>query len=198
MRIENEFFVDAPIERVWTYLLNVQRVAPCAPGAELTELVDERTYEGKLNVKVGPVSMSFAGKAVLEEQDKDAYRAVIKAEGREQRGKGAASALVTSRLESMDDRTRVVIETDLTITGAVAQYGRGMIRDVSQRLTKEFAECLQASIAEPGGAELAADEAPVGSRSRATRPVRGVRLVLWSLWRAFIRLIRRLFGSRAA
>lgn len=130
MRIDNEFVVEAPIDRVWEYLLDVEKIAPCAPGAELTEIVDERTWKGKVNVKVGPVAMSFAGTVTLQERNDAAHRAVLKADGREQRGKGAASALVTSRLEGADGGTRVVIETDLTISGAAAQYGRGMIGDV--------------------------------------------------------------------
>jgi carbon monoxide dehydrogenase subunit G len=192
VRIENEFQVDAPLERVWAYLLDVQKIAPCAPGAELTEVIDDRTWKGKVNVKVGPVGLSFAGTVVIQDRDDEAHRVVLKADGREQRGKGAASALVQSRMEAVDGGTRVVIETDLTITGAAAQYGRGMVGDVSQRLTREFADCLQARISaeEPGPAQeqLRAEPPP------AAPPVKGMRLGVWAAWRAVVRFFRRLFG----
>ena len=157
MQIDNEFVVTAPVEQVWDHLLDVEKIAPCAPGAELTEVVDDRTWKGKLNIKVGPVSMSFAGTVTLQERDDAAHRAVLKAEGREQRGRGAASALVTSWAEETEGGTKVSISTDLTISGAAAQYGRGMIGDVSKRLTGEFARCLQANMVAQGAPE-AADE----------------------------------------
>jgi carbon monoxide dehydrogenase subunit G len=146
MRIDNEFEVKAPIDLVWNYLLDVERVAPCLPGAELTEVVDDRTWKGKTNVKIGPVAMTFAGTVVIEERDDAQHRVTLKAQGMEQRGKGAASATVVSRMEESRDGTRVVIEADLTVSGAAAQYGRGMISDISQRLTGEFAKCLETNI----------------------------------------------------
>jgi carbon monoxide dehydrogenase subunit G len=201
VRIQNEFEVKAPIDRVWAYLLDVQKIAPCAPGAELTEVVDDRTWKGKVNVKVGPVAMSFAGTVVLQDRDDEAHRVVLKADGRELRGKGAASALVESRLEAVDGGTKVSIDTDLTISGAVAQYGRGMVGDISQRLTRDFANCLQEKIA---GEEVAYTEEPPSPRSEssavtpgaASRPVKGLRLGLWALWRAMVRAVKRLFGRR--
>src|SRR6266496_232279 len=162
MRIDNEFVVAAPIDRVWAYLLDVANVAPCMPGAELTEVVDDHTWKGKTNIKVGPVALSFAGTVVLQERDDAAHRAVLAAKGMEQRGKGAASADVVSELEVVEAGTKVSMETDLTISGAVAQYGRGMILDISQRLTREFAECLEARMtaqAEKDGRVLAQEEA---------------------------------------
>jgi carbon monoxide dehydrogenase subunit G len=211
VRIENEFVVDAPIDRVWEYMLNVENIAPCAPGAELTEVVDERTWKGKMNVKVGPVAMAFAGTVTLQERDDAAHRAVLKAEGREQRGKGAASALVTSWMEQAESGTRVVIETDLTISGAAAQYGRGMIGDVSKRLTNEFANCLKASISAPPPQAPESPEATnsgerqpsVGVQRGAAskpqaKPVKGFRLAVWALWRAIVRFFARLVGRRPA
>ena len=230
MKIENTFEVEAPIQTVWTYLMDIQHVADCAPGAELTETVDEKTSKGKLNMKLGPISMSFAGTVVFTERDEAGHRVILKADGREQRGKGSASALVTANMEEAGSRTRVHIETDLTITGAAAQYGRGMIGDISQRMTGEFAKCLQEQIAqsmhpaaatsaepmaEAGGpapaAELpiagaaptvaAAPAAPTPRPTSARPPakaqaVKGFRLFLWALWRALVRLVRRLFGGK--
>jgi carbon monoxide dehydrogenase subunit G len=203
VRIENEFLVKAPVETVWAYMLDVERIAPCAPGAELTEVVDERTWKGKLKVKVGPIAMSFAGTVVLEERDDQLHRAVLKAQGREERGRGAATATVTTRLEPADASTRVQLDTDLTISGAAAQYGRGMIGDISQRLADDFAKCVEAGILSSGSA--AAADAPGGSERVASppatqvaaQPVKGLRLGVWAFWRAVVRFFKRLIGGRS-
>jgi carbon monoxide dehydrogenase subunit G len=208
MQIQNEFVVKAPIDRVWTYLLDVERVAPCMPGAQLTEVVDDRTWKGKTSVKIGPVALSFAGTVVLQERDDVSHRVVLKAQGMEQRGKGAASAVATSQLAEVDGGTRVTLDTDLTITGAVAQYGRGMILDISQRMTREFAQCLEANIvaqAEAAAGEASSAEGPAAAEAPAApaashaprqvaRPVKGFRLALWALWRVVVRFFRRLAG----
>jgi uncharacterized protein len=212
MQIENEFVVQAPLEQVWAHLLDVEKIAPCAPGAELTEVVDDRTWKGRMNVKVGPVAMSFAGTVIVQERDDAAHRAVLRAEGREQKGRGAASAVVTTRLEEVEEGTRVVISTDLTISGAAAQYGRGMIGDVSKRLTGEFASCLQANMGAqeaPGAMSESTSESPppapptvvgppsapvAAARPEAAKPVKGLRLAMWALWRAIVRAVKRLFG----
>ena len=196
MRIDNEFTVQAPIERVWGYLLDVEKVAPCMPGAELTEVVDDHTWKGKTNIKVGPVALSFAGTVVMQERDDAGHRVVLNAQGMEQKGKGAASAVVVSRLETVEGGTKVALGADLTISGAVAQYGRGMISDISQRLTNEFARCLEASInaqsaAAPSSIDDASsapgdrgspDSAPAsavgGQPAAVARPVKGFRLGL--------------------
>jgi uncharacterized protein len=213
MQIDNEFVVPAPLEQVWEYLLDVEKIAPCAPGAELTEVVDDRTWKGKVNVKVGPVAMSFTGTVTLQDRDDAAHRAVLKAEGREQRGRGAASAIVTSWLEEAEGGTKVVITTELTVSGAAAQYGRGMIGDVSKRMTGDFATCLQANMAAfgasesprdstegtseaaTGGATASGASAPIPPRDPVkAKPVKGFRLAIWALWRAIVRAARRLFG----
>lgn len=217
MQIDNEFVVAAPLQQVWDYLLDVEKIAPCAPGAELTEVVDERTWKGKMNVKVGPVAMSFAGTVVLQDRDDATHRAVLRAEGREQKGRGAASAVVTASLEEGEGGTKVFISTDLTISGAAAQYGRGMIGDVSKRLTGEFASCLQARMGAQGESARVPDSTDAasplaesvprigpplatkpGPRSVAAEPVKGLRLALWAAWRAIVRAVRRLFGRTPA
>jgi carbon monoxide dehydrogenase subunit G len=216
MHIDNEFQVKAPIELVWSYLLDVERVAPCLPGAELTEVVDDHTWKGKTNVKIGPVAMSFAGTVVLEDRDDAQHRVTLKAQGMEQRGKGAASATVVSRMEESGGGTRVVIQADLTVSGAAAQYGRGMIADISQRMTNEFAQCLErnilaeaASSAEPTAAPAKEEPGPEGAdpsenpgprpaprvQAATARPVKGFRLGLWAFWRAVVRFFKRLFGA---
>ncbi|HWO71398.1 MAG TPA: SRPBCC family protein [Actinomycetota bacterium] len=198
MLIENEFEVPAPVDRLWAYLLDVERVAPCMPGAELTEVVDERTWKGKVNVKFGPVSLSFAGTVTMEERDDAAHRVVLKAQGMEQRGKGAASANVTSWLEPGDGATRVKMQADITLSGFVAQVSRGMLPDVSAKLTQQFADCLRANMAalEAVPAEAAAAPAAPAPAPPRAEAIGGLRLGLWALLRAIGRFFRRLFGGR--
>jgi uncharacterized protein len=213
MELHNDFEVPAPVDAVWAYMLDVERVAPCMPGAELTEVVDDRNWKGKVTVKVGPVSMSFLGTVTMKERDDAAKRVVLQADGRDARGKGAANATVTARMEPAGEGTKVSIDADLTITGAAAQYARGgMIQDISGRLTREFASCLQANMQTSGGASSAAaapDHAaeatpspgtPDGTAAQrpvvqAARPVGGIRLALWATWRAIARFFQRLFGG---
>lgn len=200
MLIENEFEVPAPVDRLWAYLLDVERVAPCMPGAELTEVVDERTWKGKVNVKFGPVSLSFAGTVTMEERDDAAHRVVLKAQGMEQRGKGAASANVTSWLEPGDGATTVKMRADITLSGFVAQVSRGMLPDVSAKLTQQFADCLRANMAalEAVPAEAAPAAAPAAVAPARAEAIGGLRLGLWALLRAIGRFFRRLFGGRPA
>jgi carbon monoxide dehydrogenase subunit G len=187
VRLENSFEVPAPPEQVWDFLLDVSGVVPCMPGAELTEIVDDRTWKGKVSVRLGAVSLSYLGTVVMEERDERGRTVVLEAKGTEARGKGMASARSTSRLEPTGNGgTRVVIETDLTLAGAVAQFGRGMIADVSQRLTDEFADCLKDRLT--SGAEEAVP-------ASAGRPVAGLRLGAWALIRALGRFFSRLWRA---
>ena len=138
MLIENEFNVAAPVDFLWSYLLDVEKIAPCMPGAELTEVVDDKNWKGKLNAKFGPVSMSFAGTVTIESRDDAAHRVVLSAKGMEQKGKGAANAKVTSWLEPgpSDGVTTVKMEADITLTGAAAQLSRGLLPEISKKLTQ--------------------------------------------------------------
>jgi carbon monoxide dehydrogenase subunit G len=191
--IENAFTVAKPLDQVWDYLLDVHKVAPCMPGAELTETIDDRNWKGKLTMKFGPVSMSFAGSVTLEERDEAAHRVVLHAKGTEQKGKGAADAKVTSWLEGVDAGTAVKMQADMTLTGAAAQLSRGLLPEVSRRLTQQFADCLEQSIAAAVGAgEPAAASTP--SAAPAAKPVGGVRLGLAAAWSAVLSFFRRLFG----
>jgi carbon monoxide dehydrogenase subunit G len=194
MLIENSFDVSAPIDHVWSYLQDIERVVPCMPGAELTETIDESNWKGKVTIKLGPVSMAFAGKVTLEELDEAAHRAVLKASGMEQRGKGAASATITSTLEESPEGTRVKIVQDLKVSGQAAQFSRGMMQDVSNKLTQQFADCLQKNMqaeeqVEPG-VEPGAEPGPMAT----AQPVQGIRLGLGALWQAVLRFFSRLFG----
>ncbi len=202
MLIENAFEVPARIDHAWNYLLNVERIAPCAPGAELTEVVDEITWKGKMTMKLGPVSLSFAGTVSMRERDDVDHRVVLVAKGQETKGKGAASATVTSWLEPVPEGTRVRMQADITLTGTVAQLSRGLLPDVSARLTQRFADCLRETMEADAAAVVAASEpaaAGTGPPSAARRAPRrqtigGVRLGLWAIWRAFVRLLDRVFG----
>jgi len=190
MLIENAFDVSAPIDHVWSHLLDVEKVVPCMPGAELTETIDDRNWKGKVTIKLGPVSLAFAGKVTMEELDEAGHRAVLKASGMEQRGKGAASATITSTLEEAPEGTRVKIVQDLRVSGQAAQFSRGMMQDVSNRLTREFADCLQANMEAKDQADPGAEPVPMAT----AKPVRGIRLGLGALWRAVLRFFSRLFG----
>ncbi len=189
MLIENAFDVSAPIDRVWSYLLDVEKVVPCMPGAELTETIDDRNWKGKVTIKLGPVSLTFAGKVTMEELDEAAHRAVLKASGMEQRGKGAASATITSTLEEAPESTRVQIVQDLKVSGQAAQFSRGMMQDVSNKLTREFADCLRTNMQAEGRADAGGDPVPMAT----AKPVKGIRLGLGALWQATLRFFSRLF-----
>ncbi|HEY8116132.1 MAG TPA: SRPBCC family protein [Actinomycetota bacterium] len=203
MEIENEFDVPAPVDHVWAYLLDVERVAPCMPGAELTEVVDDHTWKGKVNMKLGPVSLAFAGTVTMQERDDQSKRIVLAAKGMEQRGKGAANASVTSWLERGDGVTNVKMRADIHLTGTVAQLSRGLLPEVSRKLTQQFADCLLQSM---GAAEVRATEsadvaasvaAPVEASTR-TKPIGGIRLGLAAIWASIKGFFRRLFGKREA
>jgi carbon monoxide dehydrogenase subunit G len=151
--IENEFHAAAPVEDLWSFLLDVERIAPCMPGAELTETVDERTWKGKVAMKFGPVAMAFAGTVTMQERDDAAHRVVLAAKGTEQKGKGAANATVTSWLEPHDDGSSIVkMRADISLTGAAAQLSRGLLPEVSKKLTQQFADCLEQTLATSGAA----------------------------------------------
>ena len=146
MLIENSFEVPASIDVTWAYLLDVEKVVPCMPGAEITEVVDEGNWKGKVTIKLGPVSMSFKGKVSISERDDDDHRVVLKGSGMEQRGKGAASATITTTAEKISSGTKVVVVQDLKVQGQAAQMSRGMMQDVSAKLTRQFADCLKANL----------------------------------------------------
>jgi carbon monoxide dehydrogenase subunit G len=209
MLIENEFTVAAPIDFLWSYLLDVEKIAPCMPGAELTEIVDDRNWKGKLNAKFGPVSMSFAGTVTIESRDDAAHRVVLSAKGMEQKGKGAANAKVTSWLEPgpSDGVTLVKMEADITLTGAAAQLSRGLLPEISKKLTQTFADCLQESMAaeqttREGAATAVAAAAEPGAAAAppknpvVAKPVGGIGLGIAAIWSIIANFFRRLFGLK--
>jgi uncharacterized protein len=142
VELNNDFEVSAPIDKTWAVLTDVERIAPCLPGAQLQE-VEGDEYRGIVKVKVGPITAQYKGAASFVERDDDNHRAVLKADGRDTRGAGNASALITARAEQAGDRTKVTVSTDLTVTGKVAQFGRGVMADVSAKLMTQFADNLE-------------------------------------------------------
>jgi carbon monoxide dehydrogenase subunit G len=160
MNLENEFTVDAPVEEAWAALLDVERVAPCLPGAAITGS-DNENYTGTMTVKIGPVTQKFNGTVHYEEADEQNRRAVLKADGKESRGQGMASATITSTLHSENGSTKVRVDTDMSLTGKVAQFGQGMQQDVASRIMDQFATCLEKEITgEDAREESATEEQP--------------------------------------
>jgi carbon monoxide dehydrogenase subunit G len=166
IRLENEFVVNAPIEATWPVLLDLSRVSRCLPGATLEPEGDGDGYRGTMKVKLGPVVTEYKGTARLEDADASARRATVRVEGKETRGQGTASALIQNRLEPADGATRVIVETDVNVTGRPAQFGRGIMQGVAGKLLAEFAVRLEREI----GAGVEVDEEPApAARGAAER-----------------------------
>jgi carbon monoxide dehydrogenase subunit G len=194
MKFDNSFEVPLPPAEAWALLLDVRRIAPCMPGAELTEVLDERSFKGKVSVKLGPVALTFAGTARFEELDEAVHTARVKAQGTDQKGRGGANAVARFALSAVPGGTRVDIATDVNLSGAVAQYGRGagIIQAVAAELIGQFAEALRAMIARdappPTEAPSAAPVAPPPPPAAA--PIGGFGLI----WRVMLGWLRSLFG----
>src|SRR5829696_2414600 len=162
MHFENRFDVDAPIERVWETVLDVERVAPTVPGAQVLERTGDDAYKVAITVRVGPMSMTYRGEVEITERDESAHRAVMKARAKESRGQGTADADVTMVLAGRNGGTSATVTTDVQLSGKVATMGQGVLQDVSRRLVETFAGNL-ATMLEGGGAaepEPAAESAP--------------------------------------
>jgi carbon monoxide dehydrogenase subunit G len=165
MKLEQSFEVDAPLERVWNVLLDIERVTPCLPGAAVTGRREDGSYDGSFSVKIGPTTASYAGRLMLENVEESAHRATMQANGTDRRGQGGARARIVSTLQALDGRTRVTVDTDYQITGRLARFGRGgMIEDIAERLLREFAGNLQRLLGaeDSAAAPDAGREAPAG------------------------------------
>lgn len=145
MKLENEFTVDAPVDEAWNVMLDLERVTPCLPGAQLTEQEGDE-YKGKMTVRLGPVKQEYDGTVKFEETDEEEHRAVLKADGKDKRGQGTASATITSTMSEDNGGTKVHVETDMQLTGRAAQFGRGVQQDVAAKLLTQFADCLEKEI----------------------------------------------------
>ncbi len=174
MELNNDFEVAAPIDRVWDVLTDVEQIAPCLPGAQLQE-VEGDEFRGVVKVKVGPITAQYKGAASFVERDDAGHRAVLRAEGRDTRGAGNAAADITALLEAVDGGTRVTVTTDLTVTGKVAQFGRGVMADVSRKLMGQFADNLSDLISTADGEAAAeAGSTPEDESPSETEAVRVV------------------------
>jgi uncharacterized protein len=198
MELTNEFRVAAPVDTVWQALTDVERIAPCMPGAEL-QSVEGDEYKGVVKVKVGPITAQYKGAARFASRDDATHQAVLEAEGRETRGQGNASATITAQLTPDGDGTSVSVATDLKVSGRVAQFGRGVLADVSGKLIDQFADCLadklaggpaaegsgasEGQAAGDGGGAAAGSGQPAGSstepveRAKPAKPVEPVDLL---------------------
>src|SRR4051812_13941636 len=175
MNLENEFTVPVPVDEAWQVLLDVERMAPCMPGAALTS-VNGDEFTGTVKVKVGPITVTYNGQAKFLSKDDATHRAVIEAKGKESRGSGTAGATVTTQLVGEGSTTKVRVETDLNVTGRPAQFGRGVMAEVAAKLIDQFAKCLEDEInsapsPSPAAAtaQPAAPAAPVGDAAAPAR-----------------------------
>ena len=191
IHLENEFTVPASTDEVWEFLLDPRRVAPCMPGAELTDVLSENQYKGKVHIKMGPVSLAFNGDVDITERDDAAKRMVMKAKGSELKGKGQANAMIVSTLERNGSGTRMRISQDIDLSGPLAQYGRGMIQDVSGSLMNEFADRIQADLSrgKNGAAPVAA------ARRKKKNQVSGFKLGWIAFKSGIARFFKKLFGK---
>lgn len=151
MDIDNAFEVPLPPARAWAILLDIKSIAGCIPGAELTEVVDERTYKGRVAVRLGPVALTLVGQATFEHIDNDTHTARVKCKGSDPRGRGATDSVIEFRIEPAATGSMVHIHSQVTLSGAIAQYGRGagMIQSLASQIIKQFGECVKARIEEP-------------------------------------------------
>lgn len=198
MLINNSFEVPLPPDQAWKVLMDIPRIAPCMPGAELTDVIDQNTYNGKVAVRLGPVALTFAGTVKFTEKDDTGHKARVNAQGKDAKGRGGAHANVDFGIETAPGGSRVVVKTDLTLSGAVAQYGRasGMIQDVAQQLIGQFANALKAQLAasQPAPAMVSEGAAPaIAAVQPKPRAISGFSLLAMLIGAFF----RRLTGSKA-
>lgn len=211
-RIEETFRVEAPLDRVWRYIIDPHRVVRCLPGAELTGEEAERTYLGRVKVKVGPVTASYSGRAQLADVDEASHSVRLTGDGRETGGAGSARLVMTSRVIALPGgATEIRVEADVDIAGKIVQFGRGMIEGVSKQLFRQFADCVRAELetplpaaasttpsTTPSPASAGSPAAAPPSSPPAVEPVRALPLVLKWLWSALLDLIRRLIPRSRA
>jgi hypothetical protein len=176
MEFDNSFVVPLKAGDTWKILMDIRRIAPCMPGAELTDVVDERTYKGRIAVRLGPVALAFAGTVKFEEIDEANRTARVAAQGSDAKGRGAANAVASFHLEPAGDGTKVLVHTNLTLSGAVAQYGRGVgiIQMTAAQIITQFANNLKAKLAKEGGPIAAApgDARAISAAGASPAPLR--------------------------
>ncbi|HXN77631.1 MAG TPA: SRPBCC family protein [Candidatus Dormibacteraeota bacterium] len=198
MQLENSFTVAAPPDKVFAYLIDVNKVVGCVPGAELSEVVDPTTFKGKVKIKVGPITVAYSGTARIVDRNDAQHSATLEAEGRETTGPGSARAKALMSVESDGAGSTVKIVTDYNVAGRVAQFGRGVMEDVSRRIVNDMAACIKANVeaGEPGsGGGVAGGSGDSSSPAQpvTAKPVNALGLFFQVLWAG----IRRAFGAKA-
>jgi carbon monoxide dehydrogenase subunit G len=199
VEFDNSFEVPLPPAEAWPVLMDIRRIAPCMPGAELTEIVDERTYKGKIAVRLGPVALAFAGTVAFEEIDDANRRARVKATGSDAKGRGGANAAATFRLEPAGTGSKVLVHTDLALSGAVAQYGRGVgvVQATAAQIMTQFANNLKAQLGKSPAlaAGPTVSSTPSGPMPSVppppAKPISGFSLMARVLWDRIARMFRR-------
>jgi uncharacterized protein len=212
MDFDNSFDVPLPPDQAWQTLMDIERIAPCMPGAELTEVIDDKTFKGKVSVRLGPVALTFQGTASFEDVDNVAHTASVKAQGADAKGRGGANANVAFHLEPSDTGSTVKIHTDLQLSGSVAQYGRGagMIQDLASQIIGQFAKNLAAQIeahqpaatregtvAAGSTGDAAPAAKPAAPPPQAAAPAQVGGMAFKVLWNQIVRSIKSLFGAKS-
>ncbi len=197
MKLTNEFEVPVPVEEAWPLLLDVERIIPCMPGAELLERIGDSAYKGRVSVQLGPVLLTFEGVAKFVDIDQAARRARVEAQGTDKKGRGGAHATVVFALMPAGSSSRVVIDTDLQLSGSVAQYGRasGLITSIAKELVGQFAQNLGQQL---GASNVATDADALGDSTEVqpkidVKPISGLQLVLCAVGASLSVFFRRLF-----
>jgi uncharacterized protein len=205
MQLENSFSVGAPPDQVFAYLLDVNKVVGCVPGAELSEVVDPTTFKGKVKVKVGPITVGYSGTATIADRDEARRTATLQADGRETTGPGSARASARMSVEPEGAGSLVKIVTEYSVAGRVAQFGRGVMEDVSRRIVNDMAACIKANLEAAQASTATAAEASAGGPAAAgapayapvattAKPVNALALLFSVLWAR----IKRLFSGKSA
>jgi carbon monoxide dehydrogenase subunit G len=192
-KIEEKFELQAPVERVWKYLIDPARVAVCLPGAELLEAQDERTFLGAVKVKVGPVTMSYKGTVKFTEVDDQSHQVRLVGEGREAGGGGSARMTMVSKVTPLSGGGSLVeVTTEMELVGKIVQFGRGMIEEVSRQLFRQFSACVKQHLEVAEEARLAQEAPPAEAKAVSAAP-----LAVKALWALVARFFSRLFGREA-
>jgi len=206
VEFDNTFEVPLPPAQAWKVLLDIERIAPCMPGAELTEVLGNNSYKGRINVKLGPVALTFAGTVKFDEIDEANRTARVSAQGTDAKGRGGANAASVFRLEPVTGGSKVLVHSNVTLSGAVAQYGRGVgiIQATAAQLMNQFAKCLKDKLAQdsvgapPAAATPASATQPVSSPSivpppapPAAKPISGFTLLAKAIWSSIVGLFKR-------
>lgn len=194
-KIAERFEVQAPVERVWKYLIDPASVVQCLPGAELLETQDERTFLGQIKVKVGPLAMSYKGKGTFTEMNEETHTVRMTGEAREVGGSGSTKVTMVSVVTALENGgSAVSVDADINLVGRIVQFGRGMIEEVSRQMFRQFATCVKSRLETP----LTADETntnPIESAAPEVKPISGTSVGLSALWAMIARFFGRLFGK---